>query len=188
MPNENQAKPKEVGIPGLPKNWAVAVQLVGTFGLAVFLVLYYVLVMRPEENDRYDKLSDAVILLETTVAGQQSQLTRAQTSQLDDLFVMAMANEVADVIVAELKDNPTAESLAKEIGDELIFHTGLLEGLRQKGGGAISEMLIHKIRNSRISQRIAKTAVDKWSTADSEMIASECREELNYAIKSAAKE
>ncbi len=37
MPNEDQPKFNEVGIASLPKSWAVAVQLVGTFGLAVFL-------------------------------------------------------------------------------------------------------------------------------------------------------
>lgn len=186
MPNEDHPKSKEVGIVGLPKSWAVAVQLVGTFGLAVFLVLYYVLVMQPKEAERYEQLRQSVTSLGEIVAGQQSLLTREQASQLEDLFVMAMAHEVADLIVGELRGNSTAEALAKKIEDKLIFQTRLLEGLRRKDGGTISEMLTHKIRNSGISQGIAQRAVAEWRNTEPKMIANECRGALNFAIKRAA--
>lgn len=186
MPNEDHPKSKEVGVAGLPKSWAVAVQLVGTFGLAVFLVLYYVLVMQPKEAERYEQLRQSVTSLGEIVAGQQSLLTREQASQLEDLFVMAMAHEVADLIVGELRGNSTAEALAKKIEDKLILQTRLLEGLRRKDGGTISEMLTHKIRNSGISQEIAQRAVAEWRNAEPEMIANECRGALNFAIRRAA--
>jgi hypothetical protein len=186
MPNEDQPTSAEVGIAALPKGWAVAVQLVGTFGLAVFLVLYYVLVMQPKEAERYEQLRQAVTSLGEIVAGQQSLLTREQASQLEDLFVMAMAPEVAGVIVGELKGHATAEVLGKKIEDTLIFQTRLLEGLRRKDGGTISEMLTHKIRNSGISREIAQRAVAEWSNAEPDLIARECRGALNVAIKRAA--
>ncbi|MSV28465.1 MAG: hypothetical protein EXQ52_06940 [Bryobacterales bacterium] len=186
MPNEDDPEPAEAGIAGLPKSWAVAVQLVGTFGLAVFLVLYYVLVMQPKDAERYERLRQSVTSLGEIVAGQQSLLTREQTSQLEDLFVMAMANEVADLIVGDLKGNSNAEALSKKIEDTLILQTRLLEGLRRKDGGTISEMLTHKIRNSGIGQEVARRAVAEWRSAERATIANECRGALNFAIKRAA--
>ena len=62
----------------------------------------------------------------------------------------------------------------------------LLEGLRRKDGGTISEMLTHKIRNSGISQEIAQRAVAEWSNAEPDLIARECRGTLHVAIKRAA--
>jgi hypothetical protein len=186
MSTEDQTHSKEVGIAGLPKSWAVAVQLVGTFGLAVFLVLYYVLVMQPKEAERYEQLRQSVTSLGEIVAAQQSLLTREQASQLEDLFVMAMAHEVADLIAGELTGNSTVDALAKKIEDKLIFQTRLLEGLRRKDGGTISEMLTHKIRNSGISQEIAHRAVTEWRAAEPDMIANECRGALDFAIKRAA--
>lgn len=73
-PNENHPKSEEVGIAGLPKSWAVAVQLVGTFGLAVFLVLYYVLVMQPKDAQRYEQLRQSVTSLGEIVAGHRACL------------------------------------------------------------------------------------------------------------------
>ena len=187
MPDEVDPKSPVAGIAGLPKSWAVAVQLVGTFGLAVFLVLYYVLVMQPRDAERYERLRQSVTSLGEIVGGQQSLLTREQASQLEDLFVLAMANEVADLIVGNLKGNSNnVEALSKKIEDSLILQTRLLEGLRRKDGGTISEMLTHKIRNSGISHEVARRAVAEWRSAERETIASECRGALNFAIKRAA--
>lgn len=186
MPNEDRTKSRGVGIAGLPKSWAVAVQLVGTFGLAVFLVLYYVLVMQPREAERYEQLRQSVTSLGELVAGQQSLLTREQASRLEDLFVMATAHEVADLIVVERRGNPTVEMLARKIEDKLILQTRLLEGLRRKDEGTLSEMLTHKIRNSGIGKEIAQRAMAEWKNAEPGMIANECRSALNAAIKRAA--
>ncbi|MBL7187124.1 MAG: hypothetical protein ISS70_12460 [Phycisphaerae bacterium] len=180
--SKEDAKPRQVGIAGLPKGWAVAVQLVGTFGLAVFLVLHYVLVMQPREAKRYEQLQS----LGEIVAGQHSLLTREQASRLEDLFVIAAGHEVAGLIVDELRGNSTADALAKKIEDKLIFQTRLLEGLRRKDGGTISEMLTHKIRNSDISPKVAQRAVAEWTNSQSEVIANECRDMLNFEIKRAA--
>ena len=186
MSNDKDKSSREVGIAGLPKNWATAVQLIGTFGLAVFLVLYYVLVMQPKEADRYEQLRLSVTTLGELVAGQQSLLTREQAEQLEDLYVLAMANEIADLIVAGLQADATADALARQIEDRLISQTRLLEGLRRKDGGTVSEMLTHKLRNSEISQELAQKAVAEWQSTDRALIFNNCQGALNFAIKRAA--
>ena len=186
MSNKDDSQNGNVGIPGLPKTWAVVVQLVGTFGLAVFLVLYYLLVMQPKEAERYDELRQTVMSLAEIIAGQQSLISREQSSHLEYLFVMAMAHDVADMIVVELRGNSSADKLARKIEDKLIYQTRLLEGLRRKGGGSISEMLTHKIRNSGISYKIAQRALKEWENASRDVIGEGCRGELQFAIKRAA--
>ena len=186
MPNKEHSESKRTGIAGLPKSWSVAVQLVGTFGLAVFLVLYYVLVMQPKDAKRYEDLRQSVVSLGEIIAGQQNLLTREQASQLEDLFVMAMAHDVADLIVEELKANTAAEALGKKIEDKLIFQTRLLAGLRRKDEGALSEMLTHKLRNSEISREIARRAVTEWKGSGHESIATQCSSALMFAVKRAA--
>lgn len=186
MQKENQQKSSEPGIASLPRNWATAVQIIGTFGLAVFLVLYYVLVMQPREADRYEQLRQSVVSLEQTIAGQQSLLTREQAEQLEDLYVLAMANETADLLAAELQADTAADALAKKIEDNLIFQTRLLEGLRRKDGGTVSEMLTHKIRNSGISGELASKAIEQWQNTGRAAIVDGCRSALNFAIKRAA--
>ena len=57
---ETNKHPSGLGISGLPRPWSTVVQLVGTFGLAVFLVLYYVLVIHPQEEKRYEELKNSV--------------------------------------------------------------------------------------------------------------------------------
>ncbi len=186
MSEQKDPKPGDIGIAGLPRNWAIAVQLIGTFGLAVFLVLYYVIVLQPREAARYEQLQQSVASLGEIIVDQQSMLTREQESRLEDLFVLAMTREVAELIIGELKGAPTAEALAKKIEDRLIFQTRLLAGLRRKDERAISEGLTHKIRNSEISQKLAQIAIAEWKDAEPELIADESRGALDFAIKRAA--
>jgi hypothetical protein len=186
MSDETHSKTAEAGFAGLPKGWAGPVQIVSTFGLAVFLVLYYVLVMQPKEAARYEQLRQSVDTLSEIVGAQQSLLTREQAVQLEELFIMAMGNEAAALIVTELKANPIPDRLAAKIEDKLIFETRLLQGLKRKDGGTISEMMTHKIRNSEISQQIAQRAVDQWKEAEFQAIANECRAALNFALQRAA--
>jgi len=155
-PNTN--KSEQGGIGTLPKKWAVAVQLVGTFGLAVFLVLYYVLIMQPRENERYDKLRASVDFLREAVEKNQSLLTREQAANVENLFVIAAAGELADLLAKELKATPNAAALRAKIEDLLLVQTSLLQGLVRKEGGSLSEMMTHKIRTSEIADQIAKRA------------------------------
>lgn len=186
MSDQERAQSKEAGISGLPKSWAVAVQLIGTFGLAVFLVLYYVLIMQPKEAERYEQLRESVNELSEIVAGQQSLLSREQVSRLEELFLLAMKYEVSSLIVHELRSEPSAESLSKKIEDKLIYQTHSLEGLKQKGGGTVSEMLTHRIRNSGISEEIAQKALTDWRNSDFKTIVRECKDALTFSIGRAA--
>ena len=129
-------------------------------------MLYYVLVMQPREAERYDQLRQSVASLGEIIESQQSLLTRGQASRLEDLYVLAMGSEVAGLIVSELRDNTSEEELAKKIEDQLVFQTRLLEGLRRKGQSAISEAMAHKIRNSRISQDVARKAIAEYTIPD----------------------
>jgi len=187
MPTRAASESKSEGISDLPKKWSVAVQLVGTFGLAVFLVLYYVLVMQPKDAARYDQLRQSIDKLGETIAGQQNLITREQESRLQDLYLIAMGNEVATLLVSELKGSANAEALTKKIEDRLIVETRLLEGLRRQDGGAISEMMTNKIRNTEISKEIARRAIADWKNTDRETIAGECRRALTFAMQMAAK-
>ena len=92
--SENNASDRPQGISSLPRPWSTAVQLVGTFGLAVFLVLYYVLVMHPQERARYDELRKSVESLIDVVEKGQSLITKDQAKRLESLYVLAVANEV----------------------------------------------------------------------------------------------
>ena len=97
--NQNPER-QQFGISGLPKAWGVVVQLVGTFGLAVFLVLYYVLYMHPNETEKFDnlrrsmdELTNSVDALTGHVEKQLSLLSNQQANSLEELFVSAVASE-----------------------------------------------------------------------------------------------
>jgi len=96
-------------------------------------------------------------------------------------------HEVSGSIMGEFRANSSVEVMTSKIEDVLIFQTRLLEGLKRKDGGTISEMLTHKVRDSSISEQIARRAVAEWRNAEPEKIAEECRDALNYAIKRAAR-
>jgi hypothetical protein len=179
---QDSVQAKETGLAGLPKNWRIAVQLVGTFGLAVFLVLYYVLVMQPRDAKRYEQLRESIASLGQIVASRQSLLTRESASRLEDLFVKAVGYDVANVVTSELRGGATAQAMARKIEDKLILETRSLEGLRREDGGAISEMLTLKIRNTRVSEQIAQRALAQWKDAGSELIAGGCCEALALEI------
>lgn len=180
---KNDDQNQKPGIAGLPKNWSIAVQLVGTFGLAVFLVLYYVLVMQPREAKRYEDLRQTVMSLSEIIVGEQSLVPSKEAEQLEGLYILAMSHEVAALITEALQREPTASQLAQQIEDLLIFETRWLQGLRRKDEGVLSAMLTHKIRNSGISEQIAQRAVTEWNEASLELVTGECRDALNFAIK-----
>jgi len=186
MPEQSNSERKDYGISGLPRNWAVAVQLISTFGLAVFLVLYYVLVLHPKETSRYDQLRSSVDSLIEVVEKQQTLLAREQSANLERLFVLALAPELADRVIQGLGEGISTKELAKRLEDALIVKTSLLQGLTRKDGGTISEMLTHKIRNSGIADKMAEQAKRNWSSADRMQIASNCRDSLEFAIRTAA--
>ncbi len=175
-----------VGIAGLPRRWAVAVQLVGTFGLAVFLVIYYVLVMGPQETKNYENLKKSVDELTVVIEREQALLTRVQASQLERLFVLATAPKVADLIVEQQDLGTSVEDLEDKLQKALLLNTDLLSGFQRKDGGVLSEMLTRKIINMNIASELAREAVERWSTATRADIPRNCEEFLYSAIRMAA--
>ncbi len=95
----------------LSTKWELIVQLVGTFGLAVFLVLYYVVFVQPREARRYEELRrsvDSVVLL---AQSGQTLITREQAERLKELFILSAAPEVTRYLQTRL---------SHEIGEEAV--------------------------------------------------------------------
>ncbi len=160
---DNNKQDSARGISGLPRPWATAVQLIGTFGLAVFLVLYYVLVMQPQERARYDKLRDAVESLIHVVEKGQTLLTKDQAKRLESLYVVAVSNELGPVIHGELQKGTSADKLEDVIRRTMLQRIELLEGLAKKGGRSISEPIVHRIAAPNgVGKRVAEEATRQW--------------------------
>jgi len=164
---KSNKEPQRLGILGLPPKWSVAVQVVGTFGLAVFLVLYYVLFMHPVEVKRYNnlntsitELTEKVENLAEVVKGNQIILKEYQSAQLEELFTKCVAYKIWDSIIEYKKIQgviPTLE-LQKTLENTLIIDTKLAEGLLYDDGSDIAGMLKDKILKSKIAQDFAAYA------------------------------
>ena len=115
MADEKREHSGGIGLAGLPKNWSVVVQLVGTFGLAVFLVLYYVLVMQPRDVQRYEELRDSVLSLEKIMIGRQSLVTRETVRRLEDMYIAGVSYETGFLVKKELERNVNSADLSEEI-------------------------------------------------------------------------
>ena len=158
----------------LPRPWSTAVQLVGTFGLAVFLVLYYVLVMQPRERARYDELRKSVESLISVVESGQTLITKDQAKRLESLYVVAMANEMGVYIHEALQKATGTDELEGKINQMMLNRTVLLEGLKQKGGKNISETIVHRLAGpGRVSQLLAKEAAN-WNNISVQDISKKC--------------
>ena len=166
MMAKSNKEPQRFGILGLPPNWSVAVQLIGTFGLAVFLVLWYVFRMHPAEVKRYDKfntsiteLTEKVDNLAEAVKGNQMVLKEYQSGQLEKLFTKCVAYKIADLIIlyrvipSEVFD---IMEIQKKLENTLIIDTELAEGLLYADGSDIAGMFKDKILKSKIAEDIAK--------------------------------
>ncbi len=183
--NTQRESGQVAGIAGLPRRWAVAVQLVGTFGLAVFLVIYYVLWMGPQEAKNYENLKKSVDGLTLVVEREQALMTRAQAGKLEKLFILATAPKVADIIVEQQELGTSAEVLEDKLQKALLLNTDLLSGLQRKDGGVLSEMLTNKIIRMKISSELAREAIERWSTATRTDIHLKCEEFLDSTIRMA---
>jgi hypothetical protein len=166
MNDQTEQEQTKVGIAGLPKQWAVAVQLIGTFGLAVFLVLYYLFFMYPRETARYENLQKSVEGLMAVVEKQQTLLQGPQADSLEVLFVSAVAGEFCVRTVRAMREGTEAAELARSLDDALMMQVDRLQGLTRKDGRQVSEMLANKIRESRLSVAFANEAPRRWQDAE----------------------
>ena len=191
--NDDSAKPR-LGTLNLPEAWSVAVQLTGTFGLAVFLVLYYVLFMQPRAQARYDKLTVSVDSLIEVVERGQTVVTREQGERLEELYILAVAPELGDRMERLLPDGAVSAAAASNLRQELqasledvlIVRTRLLRGLSVRDGGDVSQMLADKIRERDIAERLARRAVLEWPFASQKDTVNVCKESLYFAFRKTA--
>lgn len=172
------------GISSLPPFWSAAVQLIGTFGLAVFLVLYYVLVMHPQERqqygelrgtvesliekerEQYGELREAVESLIRMVEREQKLLTDTEVSELEGLYVYAVAGELCFLIHDELEQGTEVDALAERIGTILQRTTEKLEHFTRKDGRSVSEPIVQRLAGSpSIGRKIAESATTDWRTS-----------------------
>ncbi len=191
--NDESTKPR-LGTLGLPEAWSVAMQLTGTFGLAVFLVLYYVLFMQPKAQARYDQLTFSVDSLIEVVERGQTVVTREQGDRLEELYILGVAPELADRIERLLPDGAVSagaasalrQDLRANLEDVLIVRTRLLRGLTLRDSGDVSQMLADKIRERDISEQLARRAVLEWPFASQKDVADMCEESLYFAFRKTA--
>lgn len=180
----NQTDPDQVkyGIAGLPKRWAVVVQLVGTFGLAVFLVLYYVLIMRPAETARYEQLEAAVTGLMEVVEKQQTLLEGEQADRLEELFVAAVTSDFCIGIAEASAQETSLPDIKRSLEDTLMRNVSLLRGLTRRDGRQVSEMLANKIRVSEMATE-AYERVTAWNELAATAMVRECRHYVDNSLQ-----
>ena len=144
-PSSNNEITDTQGISALPKPWATAVQLIGTFGLAVFLVLYYVFVMQPQERERYDDLRESVESLISVVEKNQTLVTKGQVKNLETLYVMSVANDLGPLIHDAISKEVASQDVNDIVRRTMRRRTELIEGFAKKDGTTISEHIAHRI-------------------------------------------
>lgn len=175
------------GISGLPKPWDTAVQLIGTFGLAVFLVLYYLFIMKPAEEKRYEILSDKFYNLSNSLNNltdsvnhftqvldeKETLINKEQTIKMKKLYIAAVKNRLGSIICDRLNKNISQEDLRKEINIEMLkLSIYIDEGFYQKEilkkQPPIFTQILNDIQkriwdNQGCSRIIAEDAInDKW--------------------------
>lgn len=178
MSNDNQ-KTGLQHIPGVPALWDFAIKTVTTQGLAVFLVFYYLFVMRPEDIER-DKLLETALKevtelrqsvgeLKRTIESGVPFVTTDQADKLKSLYRDAVSEELTHMIVEKLEKDISADDLENSIRDVMRPYTKALEGLRQRGAedqgnGIIANWLTKRIDSDEgICKSIAQEAKDnEW--------------------------
>jgi hypothetical protein len=169
----------ESGVHTLPKKWATAVQLISTFGLAVFLVLYYLFAIRVEDAKRYESLRDSVNALVAINERGETLLTADLERRLQVIFVEVSARELGDVTLDESNKSLSVEQLSRLFEQTLVNRASqLLQGLARKDGRSLSELTTNKLRNFDLMKRLAEAAVERWKSAPRNQVVTECRDFL----------
>ncbi|MBK8096901.1 MAG: hypothetical protein IPK26_07330 [Planctomycetes bacterium] len=172
------------GFAGLPRKWATPVQLVGTFGLAVFLVLYYLLVMEPRQAEAYARLRGSVDGLRSVVEKRQALLSKPQADALDEMVAVAVASQVALEIRKALDhDTTTVTGLEQTIRELLLDRTHWLQGLARDDGSTVSEIAVNRIVESEVARKVADRALAEWRQADLATISAGCQEMIGMTLR-----
>ncbi|MHC4646113.1 MAG: hypothetical protein ACYTBJ_11465 [Planctomycetota bacterium] len=170
------------GIAGLPRPWSTAVQLVGTFGLAVFLVLYYVLVMQPRERARYDELTKSVEWLIAVVEKGHTLLPASQIRKLERLYILAVSDELAVSIQQERAKGASPDELAEKLKQIMLNRTELLQGFVRKDNRNISETLVHRIASREGVHKLLAQEAHNWDNLSVPEMTRICEEKLSFAF------
>ena len=186
----NNGDPTTQG-PAIRGAWSLAVQLVGTFGLAVFLVLYYVLIMEPRAQTRYDQLRSSVDSLIEVVERGQTLVSQEQGDRLEELYILAVAPELANRMdralppsaISAAQASALQQELQRSLEDVLMVRTRLLRGLSFRDEGDVAQMLTGKIREREISEQLAQRAVVEWPFASRDELLDMCKESLYFAFR-----
>ena len=174
-------------IPGLPAIWNIAIKLITTQGLAVFLVLFYLFAIRPEDIVR-DELLDKAIkevtelrqeveMLARTIESGDNFITRDQADKLKSLYRDAVTDELTHLIIEKAQNGASVDELESSIRSAMLPYTKSLEGQIQKGslkdgGGSIAGWLRDRIfAENGICGSIAQEAIDNnWGRLQHEQI------------------
>lgn len=167
------AKQPAAGLARLPKTWATAVQLISTFGLAVFLVLYYLFVIRVEERKRYEDLRASIDALVRINEQGETLLTADLERRLQGIYVEVVSRELGDLFVDELKKSPSPADLTQLVRQTMVNRTSLLQGLSRKDGMSLSELVSNKINNFDFAKKFAEYALANWANAERSRIVQE---------------
>ena len=178
--------------PNLSTQWSDVVQLVGTFGLAVFLVLYYVLIVQPRQQVQYDKLRQSVEAVVRVVEAQQSMVSREQAGRLEELFLLAISPELADEVERMLGDGapvPAADAgrlrtqLEQSVDELIVVRSRLLKGFLRRDREDVAQALVTALASGNVSERLASRAVNDWPYASRSELESACRESLFASLQ-----
>ena len=190
--------PQIRGVGRLPTKWEISVQLIGTFGLAVFLVLYYVLFMQPREVRRYEELRRSVDSVVQLVQTGRTLVTREQADRLKELFILSASPELTGYMEATLSQEAGEETvsaaeaqlltarLSDNLQEILVVRTRLLRGLSRGRDDDLSELLKAKLIQSGVATRIAERAVREWPYRSRAELERMCRESLYASLRSLA--
>jgi len=138
----NRDDDASTGIPGLPERWRVPVQLISTFGLAVFLVLYYLFVIRPEDNARFETMRQSIDELKQVVRADKAVVTDEQAERLERLYIAAVAPDVANILQRDLSQDAKGD----EVERVLLVWTDELRGFLRESGRSVAEQLQNRLR------------------------------------------
>jgi hypothetical protein len=132
-------------------------------------------------------------LIEVVEQGQ-TVLTQEQGDRLEELYILAVAPELADRMERVLPGDAVSaadagrlrQALQTSLEDVLMVRTRLLRGLSLRDGGTLSQMLADKIRERDIPGQLAKRAVVEWPFASREDLVDMCKESLYFAFRKTA--
>lgn len=149
------------------------------------------LVMQPKAQADYDRLRGSVDALLRVVEGGQTLVTQEQGDRLEELYILAVAPELAKRMERALPQSAISaaragtleEELQSSLEDVLFVRTRLLRGLSLRDGGDVSQALTSKIREREIPQLLAQRAIVEWPYGSREELFDMCKESLYFAFR-----